>query len=651
MVRLDSHDEQYASVNDLVQARIQGKLSRRQMLKRAAQLGIAAPVFGVMLHATNDMAFGAPSAGRDKTLNRVAQEGGQVVPMTQPTATEGAPQEGGQVVVGFGDEPDTLHPYLTALVAGSDIYQGVTEPLLKYDSNQAFVPALAESYEIGDDGMTYTFKLRQGVKFTDGSDFTAADVIASWNIIMDPEFGSIDQTGWRDIDTVDAPDPHTVVMKTKMVTAPFISQVGNFPICPKSAIDKGVDSFTQEYGGQPFGTGPFKVTEYAPKQHVILDKNAEYWGGNPHLDRIILQMVPDSNTFMVQLQTGEIDLAGSATTVGATQVDEALKIEGLTVYEHPTMAWRHLDIKFVGHLRRTKVRQALDFATPSQQIIDQMLLGRATPCIADQAPGTWAYNPNIQPRPFDLAQAEALLTEAGLTKNGDGVWEGPTPAGEPVFPGKRYDEMMGGGEASPTADGATAAPAFEPIDDVDAENLTGPVMPLEIELWATSGDDTVTQIIEVISAAWTQLGVKTSVNFQDVSTLWGPDGYQWNDKMTACMYSWFNSNDPDNQYYWSTPNIPSHPLDGGGNALAYFYPFSFQTKIDQMTEGAALETDQDKRAEMYYAIQELLHEEVPCIFMSWANAYPVAKNTIGGFWPSAFNRLLWNAHEWYIAQQ
>ncbi len=649
MTRRDSHeDEHYTSVNDLVQARIQGKLSRRQMLARAAKLGIAAPVVGVMLHATNDMAFGAPSGGRDKTLARMQE--GQITPMTQPTAPEGTPQEGGQVVVAFSDEPDTLHPYLTVLVAGSDIYQGVTEPLLKYDSNQAFVPALAESYEISDDGLSYTFKLRQGVKFTDGTEFTAEDVIASWNIIMDPEFGAYDQTGWRDIATVEALDPYTVVMTTSFVTAPFISQVGNYPLCPKSAIDKGVEAFTQEFSVKPYGTGPYMVTEYSPQQQVVLDKNPDYWGGNPHLDRIILRMVPDTNTFMVQLQTGELDMAGSSTTVDATRVEEALQYPGLRVYEHPTMAWRHLDIKIIGHLRRTKVRQALDFATPSQMIIDQLLLGRATPAVADQAPGTWAYNPNIQPRPYDLAQAEALLTEAGLTKNGDGIWEGPTPGGEPTYPGKRYDELMEAIPGSPAAGEMTTLPVFEPIDDTEAENLTGPVMPLEIELWGTSGDDMVQRILEVINASWTELGVKTSVNFQDVSTIWGPDGYQWNDKMTACMYSWFNSNDPDNQYYWSTPNIPSHPLDGGGNALCYFYPFTFQTQIDQMTEAAARETDQAKRTEMYYALQELVHEEVPCIFISWANAYPVAKSNIGGFWPSAFNRLLWNAHEWYLAQ-
>jgi peptide/nickel transport system substrate-binding protein len=615
------------------------------MLAKAAKLGIAAPIIGVMMHATNDMAFGAPSAGRDKTLARM--QAGEVIPMTQPTAPEGTPQEGGQLVVAVTDEPDTLQPLLTALVSVSDIYQGITEPLLKYDSNQAFVPALAESFEIGDDGMTYTFKLRQGVKFTDGTDFTAEDVIATWKIIVNPDFSAYDQTGWRDVATMEAPDPYTLIVKSAFVSAPFISQVGNGPICPKSAIDKGIDSFTQEFGRQPYGTGPFKVTEYKPKQEILLDKNAEYWGGNPHLDRLIMRMVPDSNTYMVQLQTGEIDLGGSGSDIGATQVDEALKIEGLNVYEHSTMAWRHLDIKIIGHLRRTKVRQALDFATPTQQIIDQLLLGRATRAVAEQAPGTWAYNPNIQPRPFDLAQAEALLTEAGLTKNGDGIWEGPTPAGEPTYPGKRYDDLLAEASAGGTP---TAAPVIEPIDDTEAENLTGPVMPLEIELWGTSGDDTVAQILEVVNAAWTQLGVKSSVNFQDVSTIWGPDGYQWNDKMTACMYSWFNSNDPDDQYYWSTPNIPGDPQDGGGNALCYFYPFTFQSKIDQMTVDAALETDQAKRTEMYYAIQELLHEEVPCIFMSWANAYPVAKSTIGGFWPSAFNRLLWNAHEWYIAQ-
>jgi peptide/nickel transport system substrate-binding protein len=624
------------SVNELVQARIQGRLSRRQMLARAAQLGIAAPVIGVMLHATSDMAFGAPVANKPNL--RLSAQDAVPLEITGPTAPEGTPKQGGQIIAGTTEEPDTLHPLLTQLVTGSDMYQGIVEPMFKYDSTQTLVPALAESVDIGDDGLTYTFHLRQGVTFHDGSAFTSADIKANADIIMNPDFGAYDQTGWREITSVETPDDFTVVMVTGRPYAPFLSYVGNGPICPKSAIDKGIDSFKQEYGRAPYGSGPFQFGEWKAKQSITLNKYDGYWAGAPFLDTIVYSIIPDSNTFMVQLKTGEIDLAASAGALGPLQVDEALGIDGITVFQQGTLAWSHLDLKFVGHLRQTKVRQAIDFATPSAQIITQLLKDRVKPSVAEQAPGTWAYDETIQPRPFDQDQAAALLTEAGLTKNGDGIWEGPTPAGEPSYPGRRYVEAASTPEAAP----------FVATDDTDSTNLTGPVMPLEVELWGVAGDDQTQQVMQIIAAAWTQIGIKTSVNVQDVSTLWGPDGYQWNDKMTACLYSWFNSNDPDDVFYWNSNSIPDSPTGSGGNALAYFFPFSFQTKIDDLTTAGATEVDQAKRTEIYHQIQALLHEEVPCIFLWWSAQFPVVKPTIGGIWPSAYNRLLWNAEKWYL---
>ncbi len=111
------------SVNGLIQARIDGVISRRELIRRAAALAIAAPVVGVMLHATSDMAFGAPSQGRANALRRLAQDGG-TVPADAPTAPEGEPKAGGTVTVGTIEEPDTLNPYLTQLVTGFDIYTG-----------------------------------------------------------------------------------------------------------------------------------------------------------------------------------------------------------------------------------------------------------------------------------------------------------------------------------------------------------------------------------------------------------------------------------------------------------------------------------------------------------------------------------------------
>jgi peptide/nickel transport system substrate-binding protein len=603
------------TVSSLIQARIDGRISRRGLLRRAAQIGIAAPVVGVMLHATSDMAFGAPSHGRALTL-RALRQGGSTVAVDGPTAPEGARQEGGTIVCGTNEEPDTLHPWLSQLVTGADVFTSIVEGLMAYDSNQQLIPALAESVEISDDGLTYTFTLRAGVTFHDGAEFTSQDVLDSWTMNMDPAFGSFSTLGWDQITDMTAPDPLTVVMITGEPYAPFLSYVGTTPICPSSAMAQGVDAFKQQYGRAPIGTGPMKFVEWRAKEQITLAANDDYWGGRPILDSVIYRVTPDDNTLLVQLRTGEVQLASSSGAISATRVDEALGFEDVVVYEHPTLAWNHLDLKHVDHLRKTKVRQALDFATPSQQIIDQLLKGRATPSVADQAPGTWAFNPDLEPRPYDLAQAEALLVEAGLTRNSAGIWEGPVPAAD--------------------------------VDDPNTEPSTGEVKPLAIEIWGLAGDTTSQQICQVIAASWSQLGVKAEAKFEDVSTIWGPEGYQFTDAMTACLYSWFNANDPDDMFYWHSSQIPDSPTGSGGNLPAYFFRYNFQDRIDELTEAGAKETDQDKRQEIYFEVQQLLHEEVPVIFIYWNNAYPVAAKNIGGFWPSAFNWLLWNVEDWYL---
>ncbi len=598
-----------ASVNGLIQARIDGAISRRELIRRAAALSIAAPIVGVMLHATSDMAFGAPSQGRANALRRLAQSG-ETISTEAATAPEGERQTGGTLTAGTNQEPDTLHPYVSQTVTAADVYYGIMDGLMTYDSNQQLIPRLAESFEISDDGLNYTFQLREGVQFHNGDTFSGEDVVAVWNIIMDPDFGAFNQNGWNQVEDITV-DGNQLVMTTGEIFAPFMSYCGVDRISPRSAIEAGIDSFKQEFGRAPIGTGPFRFVEWQADQQIVVEKFADYWGEPANLDQIIYRIVPDDNTMLVQLRTGEIQAVASASALTATRVAEALEIPGLVILEHATQSWAHIDLKHWDHLRMTKVRQALDFATPTQDIVDQLLEGRALVSVADQAPGTWAYNPDIESRPYDLEQAAALLAEAGLTPGADGVLEGPVPTDDP---------NVGDGE----------------------------VKPLDIELWFVSGNVENERVCQIVAQSWNSIGVKTTVLNQDISTIWGPEGYQFTERMTGCLYSWFNGNDPTDKFYWHSDDIPDSPTGSGGNLPAYFHEYNFQEQIDELTVAADATPVQEERQAIFYQIQELLHEEVPVIFIYWEKAFPAAVENLGGFWPSPFNYLLWNAHEWYL---
>lgn len=522
---------------------------------------------------------------------------------TQAPSTESKPAQpvaGGTLTIGIVEEPETLNPYITQLVTSFNVLSGVMEGLLDYDTNQKLQPRLAESYSVSDDGLTYTFKLRKGVTWHDGQPFTAADVVATWKVIMNADFAAFSQLGWDKIESIETPDEHTVIMKTTEKYAPFITYVGTSIIAPKHLIDKGIDSFKQAFGRAPVGTGPFKLTKWDSAQSITLEKYAGYWDAarTPKLDKIVMKIVPDTNTLMVQLKTGEVQMSDA---VPSLQVEETKKLDKVDVQLRDGTEWTHMDLKYIDFLTDKRVRQALDYATPKQQIVDQLLKGLGTVAFGDQAPGTPWINPNLQPRPYDLDKAAALLKDAGFTKNADGILE---------------------------KDGRKLA----------------------IEHWVPSGDEQTKRVQQVIAASWRKLGIQVDEREEDIKSIWGPNGYQFTKAMTAGQYSWTNGNDPDDMFYWHSSQIPSDPTGTGGNTIAFFQQFDFQKQIDDLTAQAAGETNLEKRQKLYWQIQEVLHEQVPAIFMYWGKRVYAAPKNLAGFKPNSYNYLLWDAQDWGFTQ-
>ena len=554
---------------------------------------VPAPVLIVMLMAACAAPAAKPAqpAQPAQPISTIAPKVTEAGNTTEVVTTA---QTRGTLTLGIIEEPETLNPYITQLVTSYTVLSGIMESLLDYDTAQKQQPRLAESYSISDDGLIYTFKLRRGVKWHDGQPFTAADVVATWKIIMNKDFAAFQQLGWEKIDSIDTPDEFTVVMKIKEKSAPFLNYIGTTLISPKHEIDKGVDKFKQAFGRAPIGTGPFKLTKWDSAQTITVEANKDYWGVKPKLDRIVMKIVPDTNTLMVQLKTGEVQMTDA---IGATQYSEAQKLETAIVTLKDGLEWTHIDLKYIGFLADKRVRQALDYATPKQQIIDKLLNGLATMAFGDQAPGTPWINPKIDPRPYDLDQAAKLLSEAGFKKNAQGILE---------------------------KDG----------------------QPLAVEHWIPAGDDGNRRIQQVIAASWKKLGIQVDAREEDIKSIWGPNGYEFNKKLTAGQYSWTNGNDPDDMFYWHSSQIPKDPTGTGGNVLAYFQKFDFQDQIDKLTSAAAAETNVQKRAQLYWQIQELLNDEVPVIFMYWRKRIYVAPKTLAGFKPNSFNYLLWDVQDW-----
>ena len=577
------------SATDLLRARLHDRISRRELVQRGLALGLALPTIGVLLHAT----------GRDGSAQDANAKPARAREATAPAGQ----RRGGILTAGVVGAVDTLNPYLANLNGQSfDVLSGIMEGLLTVDSRQRLRPALAERYEISDDGLVYTFRLRQGVTFHNGDPFTADDVVRTWETIMDERLPAWQRLGWDKIARIDVPDPTTLVVTTTEISASFLAAISagagsNGVIAPARALRRGVARFAREFGEAPIGTGPMAFVERRGDD-IVLERNRDYWGGKPSVGGVAVRLFPDYEAQLAALRGGELDLIARTGIPGGNLVDEALAIDGVTVLEFPGLTWGHLDLKQVGFLRETTVRQALDHATPAERIIDRVLGGQATRAVADQAPGSWAHNRDLEPRPYSPRRAARLLDEAGITLNRDGVRERD---------GERF----------------------------------------EIELWGEESDPQAPAVLDLIAESWARVGVRATVRFQRAPTLWGPVGYQYSDKMTAGYYRWANGNDPDDLALWHSSQIPTSPGGPGGNIPAFFNEYAFQAEIDDLTARAAAETDRERRKELYGAIQALLREETPVIFLFWDKEYAAASDTVGGFWPSAYNDLLWNAGEWY----
>lgn len=588
MTTVAAQEPEPRSANDLFQLRRRGRISRRDLIERAAALGLSLPVIGVLLHAAGD--------------RRVhAQEG--PLPANERSEPRGERRKGGTLNVGVVGAVDSLNPYLTNLYGPSfDILSGVTEGLLIFDSDQRLQPALAERFEIADDGVTYTFALRRGVRFHNGDEFTADDVIATWKMVVDEDFPAWQRVGWDKIATMEAPDPFTLVVTTKVIYAPFLSNISagmltNGVIVPKRLLGNGPGRFVRE-SADPIGTGPMRFVERRGNQ-IVLERFPDYWGTPPTLDQVVVNVYESYDAQLEALSVGEIDLVAHTGVPGVSHLAEAREIAGIAIYEYVGQTWGHLDLKQVGFLRETKVRQALDYATPSDEIIEEVLGGEAVRAAADQSPASWVYNEELRPRSHNPRRSALLLDDVGLTLNADGVRER------------------------------------------DGEHFA-------IELWGESTDPQAPAILERIAASWNEIGVKATVKLEKQPYIWGPTGYQFSDRMTAGYYRWSNVNDPDNMWYWHSSQIPSSPGGSGGNTAAFFNEYSFQERIDDLTSRAAAETDLEARRQLYVEIQTLLQKEVPVIFLFWDKNYSAASAKIGGYWPSAFNYLLWNVADWYL---
>ncbi len=219
------------------------------------------------------------------------------------------PKSGGTINVVIQPEPPGLMLGLTQNGPTQMVAGNIYESLLRYDTDLNPLPSLAKSWEVSQDGLTYTFHLQEGVKWHDGKPFSAADVVFTADKFLretHPRF----RVSLQHVESITAPDANTVVFKLKQPFGPFLGifEAGTMPMVPKH-IYEGTDYKTNPMNATPIGTGPFKFKEWEKGSYIHLVKNEDYYvEGQPYLDEIYWQVIPDAASRSVAFETGKIDV-------------------------------------------------------------------------------------------------------------------------------------------------------------------------------------------------------------------------------------------------------------------------------------------------------------------------------------------------------
>jgi peptide/nickel transport system substrate-binding protein len=328
-----------------------------------------------------------------------------------PAAAQ-TPVRGGALRVGWIADAKILDPHFSVQFSERYVLYMVFNTLVGLDRSFSVVPELARAWQVSPDGKRVTFQLQRGVKFHDGSDFTA-DVV-KWNIerILDPQTKSPQRSQLEPaVAAVTVTDPHTVVFELKKPFAPLLAALAERPgfmVSPAAVKQAGAD-----FGRRPVGTGPFRFVEWVADSQLTLERFPDYWDkGKPYLDRVTFRIVPDPTVRLTMVRTGEVDIATDvdAKDVPALRGEAALRISEV----RPPARWTALQWQVDKPPFNNKaLRQAIALGVDRNELKEVLLSGFGEPARGPVVPGLWWFDPNFKGFGHDVEQAKRKLAEAG----------------------------------------------------------------------------------------------------------------------------------------------------------------------------------------------------------------------------------------------
>ncbi len=503
-------------------------------------------------------------------------------------------QQGGQLKYGSMNEPNTLNPLLSDLLATAEVGKLLFNGLIVTGDKGEWLPDLAVDVPtiinggVTPDGRTVTYRLRQGVTWHDGAPFTAEDVKFTWQFIMNRKANIVSREGYDRISSIDTPDKYTVVVKFRDYYAPYLTLFST--ILPKHVLENAGDFNKAPFNRAPIGTGPFKFKEWQVAEALIFEANPNYFRGRPRLDSFIYKIIPDQSLLLTQLKAGELDIVSQ---IAFANLEQVRAIEGIRTVIAPTMVWEHMDFNLDNALfQDVTVRKAITAAIDIQAIITTIHKGVAVPAYGDQSPMSWAYNQLPQPPVRDVNAARQLLAQAGWNPGSDGIMT-------------KNNKKLTFTLTVPTGNKQRELTAQKIAEQLKEVGIAVEVRPMEMQMFFS----------EILKKR----------------------------RFETAIYAWVAGVDPDNYNLWHSRKIPSAANGYDGQN----YPGWRNPEVDKLTDLGLRTVDVTARKDIYFRIQDLIREDYPAVPLYFRGNIDAVKVSVANYQPNptpAGN--LWNVWQW-----
>jgi len=509
------------------------------------------------------------------------------VPPVDRAQVPAAPESGGSLVQAMLGEPSNLIAILATDGASHEIASQIYVSLIKYDKDLNLVPYAAESFEVLNDGRLLRFKLRHGIRWFDGAPLTARDVEFTYRLTIDPKTPTAYKENLKAVSAFRLIDDYTFEVEYEK---PFAKALVTWAmdILPEHVL-KGEDLLNTKYSRAPLGAGPYKLVEWTPGSQIVLTANPDFFEGKAYIDRLVYRMIPDLSTQFLELKAGNLDFMDLTPLQYLYQTSGPGWDGSFNKFQYLASGYTFLGFN-MNHpfFKDVRVRQAIDFAIDRRELVEGVLYGLGVAANGPYKPGTWQYDEEIKPRPYDPAKARELLAEAGWADtDGDGVL------------------------------------------DKDGK-------PFAFSIITNQGNTQRIKTGVILQQRLGDIGIRVSLRTVE----WAAFIKEFIDKgrFDATILGWNILEDPDIFSVWHS----SMAVAGGLNFTRYKNP-----RLDELLERGRRMVVPAERKPVYDEVQQILHDEAPYCFLYVPKALPIVQARVQNI-KAAPAGIAYNFTRWWI---